>query len=280
MPLAADHILDHPEDYYKEAGTSRLHTKNNFNPFDVKENELIFVKTDFIYCKLFQLFHLSKISKKFNLITGISDYQLKKNDYETILNHPKLNKWFCANPPDVQDSRIIPIPIGFTEPDRPCGKQDALKQQCKKRLQFGQKEDLIFLPYHNFKTNTDRKETYNYLKTLPFVHAATEKQDFKEYLDTISKYKFAISLEGNGPDAHRNYEIMLMNSIPVGIKNVISSMFVYHNLEGIFLNSWKELDSSYFKKICNKDYSLDNNLDFLSLQRNIDFVRNAILEDK
>jgi len=280
MPSIADHILDLPECFYKQAGTSRLHNIDNFNPYAVKDGDLIFVKTDFIVDGTFENKYMDKIFNRFNLITGISSYQLGQDAddrYKRILNHPNLNKWICTNPPLEKNEKFIPIPIGFQEPDRPGGRQEFLDQIRQSRTPYGEKKDGIFLPYHDSNTNPQRAQLFQMLSQLPFVHAQTEKQNLVEYYASLNKYKFVIGLEGSGPDIHRNYETLLVGSIPIGVKNVIKRVFDCHQVESVFLDSWHELDNNLFDKLLKTSYNISRNDDFLTIDNHISNLKEELV---
>ena len=279
MPTIADHILDVPQDFYAAAGTKALHSSENFDPLQVKDNDLIFVKTDFIVNGLFQRDYLDKIYRRFNLITGVSSYNIGRDGgdiYKKVLGHPNLNKWICTNPPDIEHKKIIPIPIGFQEPSRPGGNQEFLDEIHNNCLKFEEKKDMVFLPYHDISTNSSRQQMVEYLSSLPFVVVQKKKQNLEEYYNSMNQYKFIIGLEGRGPDIHRNYEAMLVNSIPINTKNVIQKVFNFHDADAIFLNDWEELNKDLLNKLLEIPYNLDRNNRFLEVENHISRVRKEI----
>ena len=243
MPTISDHVLDLDEPFYREAGVSRLHNVDFFNPETVKPNDIIFVKTDFIFNGRFQDFLLPDIQNPFKLISGISDYQigLNNNSYLKILNSGKLIKWACTNPPETYNEKIIPLPIGFQEKEREGGNQELLRSKRENRTPFEHKKDKVLLPHHTLNTNPGRKKLFDYLQSLEFVETQPSRLGFPDYLDKVNEYKYVICLEGAGPDIHRNYECLLMESIPINIKNTIKKVFDYHGLPGVFLDDWREL---------------------------------------
>jgi hypothetical protein len=279
MPTIADHIVDFPESFYKNAGTSRLHNVDQFNPYTVQDNDLIFVKSDFIVNGFFRKNLLNKIFKTFNLITGVSDYQISQyqEEYLNILNHPGLNKWISVNTSPIKENKIIPIPIGFTENSRAFGCQSFLKNMQESRKSFSEKQNKILLPYHNQNTNSNRTLLIEKIKNLPFVDFQDKKQEVSDYFKTINEYKFVICLEGNGPDVHRYYETMLMGSIPVSTTASIKNLFDYYSIGGVFLNSWDDLDKNEFEKIINLNYNTNKNDSFLKLDYHIEHIRRKIL---
>ena len=76
------------------------------------------------------------------------------------------------------------------------------------------------MPYHTFDTNPQRKMLFESLSQLSFVETQDNKLSWHEYMKLLDEYKFIICLEGSGPDVHRNYESLLVNSIPINIKNL------------------------------------------------------------
>jgi len=279
MPLMATQGLDLPPQFYTNAGTSRLHDLPPLNPASLQTNETIFVKTDYVVNGYFQNHYLRQINTKFNLITGVSAYHLGRdggNVYQAILDHPHLNKWICSNPPDIDDDRIIPMPIGFQEPDRQGGYQEFLEQIQECRTPFEKKEDGVFLPYHDLSTNPQRAQLFQKLSQLPFVHVQTEKQDLIEYYASLDKYKFVIGLEGRGPDIHRNYETLLVGSIPIGVKNVIKRVFDYHQVESVFLNNWDELNNNLFDTLLQAGYNTTINDDFLIIDKHVSHLKKML----
>ena len=213
MPMIADHCLDFSGEFYESAGVSRLHNKSHFNPEDVKAGDIVFVKTDYLHKGYFQYQVFPKIKNPFILISGISDYVVgskRKRSIIKMLNSPKLLRWFCANAPLLSSEKIIPIPIGFQEKERLGGDQNILRECLQRKTKFSKKKERILLPYHNFDTNPQRKEKFNFISSLPFVDTQKDRIPWIDYIKLVDQYKYVICFEGNGPDVHRNYESLLV----------------------------------------------------------------------
>ena len=276
MPTVSNHVLDISVDEYKAAGVTPLHKKQNFNPFHVKDGDLIFVKTDFIVDGTFANYYLDKIFCSFNIISGVSSYNIGRDgddSYLKILNHPGLIKWFCTNPPDLNNKKIIPLPIGFEEPDRIGGNQQTLKKIFNNRTLWINKKNKILMPYHDMTTNPERKKLFDQLKNLSFVDIQEDKLPFDQYVKLIDRYKFVICLEGRGPDVHRNYESMLVGTIPINKKTIIEKVFSYHCASGVFLNSWDELDQQYFKALLDTQFDIQKNDEFIQLEKYYSLIK-------
>ena len=58
MPVIAQHAMDENAEFYRAAGAGTLHNHPIFDPYKVKDNDLIFVKTDFIINGAFENYAL------------------------------------------------------------------------------------------------------------------------------------------------------------------------------------------------------------------------------
>lgn len=264
-PTIAHHVLDASEEFYRSVGVGRLHNKNSINPMAVQSGDILCVKTDYIYDGTFQREILPFISNPFVLITGISSYCVSKGfNISSILDSPMLIRWFCTNCPDINHPKLSALPIGFEEKERAGGSTEALSTAFKSSSLFAVKKSKILLPYHTSNTNPQRLSLVNAIGRHPFVEVQTSKLPFKDYLSLLDKYKFVICLEGSGPDVHRNYETLLVHSVPINIKNVIQPLFEAHDLPGLFLDSWSQLTDRFFSDILDEDFSFENSDCFLT----------------
>jgi len=277
-PLLADHCLDFSKEYYRQNGVIRLHNTNDFfNPLDVKNGDIVFVKTDFIVDGTFMNYFYDKINQNFVLITANSSYQvghIGDKSFERMLKENKLIKWYCTNPPDIQSDKIIPLPIGFEEMNRNGGDQIVLNYMKDNKVSFKDKKDNIFLPYHSLSTNVSRTDFYNHLEDLEFIVVQKNKLPLGEYLSAIDENKYSICLEGAGNDTHRYYECLLVNSVPI-MKNIpsVKKAFEYYNLPGIFVDSWYDIGDSFFEDIKKKEYDFSNVEEFLKVKTFYKLIR-------
>ena len=97
------------------------------------------------------------------------------------------------------------------------------------------------------------------MKELPFVDYQSNKLSFDSYLENISKYKYVLSLRGNGWDCHRNYEILLTGSVPILEKGPISHHFESLEIPHILLN--------------------DINVDIFDINFNFNLVKNFLTQE-
>jgi len=268
----ADHCLDLPHEFYVKAGVGQLHNKT-LNPADVKEGDIVFVKTDFVYNGLFQQQVLPHIKNPFTLLTGISSYQVANGaPIDSIIDNPLVKKWYCTNAPVGRSAKIIPMPIGFEEQERSGGDQELLDAVRKTRTPFKDKSDKILLPYHTLNTNPARATLYDSLSKLPFVEVQKDKLPFFSYMQKLDKHKFVICLEGSGPDVHRNYEALLVDTVPINVDNIISAVFKHHSVPGEFIRSWDDLDENYYSRMLEKDYNDSCNNYFLQTKHHMEQI--------
>ena len=276
MPLIADHCWDASKEFYANAGVSRLHNKNGINPDEVKKDDIVFVKTDYIYNGEFANL-LDAIKNKFTLVSAISSYNagLGHPSYIDILNSEKIKYWFCTNPPDVDSKKLIGLPIGFEEKEREGGNQEIIKGHWDDKVKWEDKIDKLYLSYHTLGNNPDRDKNIKYLSSLDCVHVEKNKLLFDKYLEEMGKYKYAICLEGAGFDTHRNYEALLVGSTPIMINSTVKKIYNDWKLPSIFVDNWTQIDSNYPLKERKEATKLSRNVDsFLRIKSH----RNKILE--
>ena len=263
----ADHCLDISAEEYEKAGVSIPHDKG-LMPQNVKGDDIIFVKTDFIYYGTFQELFLPQIQESFTLISGVSSLDvLRGADISPILLSPFLKKWYCTNAPIISE-KIVPIPIGCEEKERAGGDQEEIHQWRQNHKLFKDKKDKILLPYHTASTNKERADLINFLSSLDCVDVQTEKLSFGDYLNLLNEYKFVICLEGAGQDLHRFYETLLVGAVPIAIKNSITALFNYWKVPGVFLSSWEDLDV----EACDAKVDFSNVDSFLKVEHYSDII--------
>jgi hypothetical protein len=206
-----------------------------------------FVKTDHI--PFFIKSVLPLIKHKFILITHNSD--LYSGQENIIINNPYLLKWFGQNmKPVIESNKLEGIPIGLENRQWIGWKHDICKMY--------KNENKINNVYFNFSTNTNpsaRIPFMNYCVNKNFQ--INDKVEWKEYIKTLSTYKYCFSPEGNGVDCHRIWECIYVGCVPIVIKNKVLTDY-FENLPILWINSYDDinldlLEKSYKSVINNKD---------------------------
>ena len=260
MPCIADWSIDASREFYISAKVSKVCEPKELDENTVQEvqsNDVVFVKTDFLKNNYFQSIILPKIKNDFILISGISSYTV--DNYHTIIDNPHVKKWYCTNPP-IRHEKVVGLPIGFEEKERDGGNQQVLLSFYGNTFS---KIDKILLPYHTASTNSSRKNSIEYLKTLPFVDVQQEKLNFKDYLELLSQYKYCICLEGAGYDTHRNYECLLVGTVPIMSNSNIRYIYDDWDLPSVFVDDWKQVDHSLFNSLYSSDFDFASTEKFL-----------------
>jgi hypothetical protein len=287
----ADHCLDISSDEYERAGVSKPHGKV-LAPENVKQDDIIFVKTDFIFRGIFQHLFLPHIRERFTLISGVSSLDvLRGSDISPILLNPFLKKWYCTNAPIISASKpseiyiehgevsseiirkkVVPLPIGFEEEERAGGNQQEIHHWRKNHMAFQDKKNKILLPYHTASTNKKRGELINFLSSLDFVDTQPEKLPFGEYLNLLNQYKGVICLEGAGHDLHRLYETLLVGSIPLFCSDTIEALFLHWQIPSARVRSWTETNWDGAKVVFNTPHDFRNVDSFLKVEHYADII--------
>lgn len=266
MSKPAKFCLDLDDATYKLAGISRSNP-NAFDIVDMKDGDILFVKTDFIQNGFFQTQFLPKINKRFILVTGASDYSIDSgNDIHAILNNDYLIRWFCTNPSNfIEHNKLGWLPIGFQEKERIGGNVVLLNEKFNSYKNWNDKENKIYIPYHNTANDIDRERLLAEVASNHYCVRETNKLQFGEYLDTLNNYKYVLSLRGNGWDCHRHYESLLVGSVPILQTGPIFAAFNAHNLPAIEV---QEINENIF----NRDLDFSNVKEFLTMKYHINRI--------
>jgi len=269
MPCIADWSMDCSDEFYRSNSVSRICsppdlTENTIN--DVKENDIIFVKTDYLKSNYFQLEVLPRIKVPFRLVSGISSYTV--DNYQPIIDNELCTKWFCTNPP-MEHRKIVGIPIGFEEKERAGGDQELLKKYLNQ--ENVEKKNKIILPYHTQSTNPVRSAAIEFLSSLPYVDVQQEKLGFDDYMKLLSEYKYCICLEGAGYDTHRNYECLLTGTVPIMKRSNIKSIYLDWKLPCMFVESWEDVAETNLDSV----FDFSNVDKFMHVQSHIERIKNG-----
>lgn len=277
MPDIANWGMDLSAEFYASAGIRKRSVAPALqNTRDIREGDIVFVKTDFLHNGFFQDNVLPHIHVPFILISGISSYEVPNS--QIILSNKHLVRWFSTNPQSHLRGPIDSLPIGFEEDDRlPGGDQRILHKiwtTPNKR-----KIDKVWVPYHTIENNYARKKMLDELQTFPNVVIQREKQTFEEYLNTMQEYKYCMCLPGSGLDTHRVYESLLCRTFPIVYRSPSLMFTNRHHNALIHIEDWEELRDL---KLDRKWTELTDGLvgQFLDVSFHIDRIKGAYTEKK
>ena len=248
------------ENFFKHnLGLKEYITGNRF--IDIcEQNRVTFCKTDNI-----SEFHNTNQNV---FVTHNSDYHI---DHNRIKLAPQaLKKWFAQNK-DIDDNRVIGIPIGLenmTKRFTLASDLGRFSSQPKNGLQKSlyiekvaklhkEHSDLVYL---NINPNTFLNERRYVLSLFQNREWVTHKSNisWKEYYDDIASHKFVFSPRGNGVDCHRTWEALYLRTIPI-VKTSLC-MNEFKDLPILFINKWEEIDYDFLKdkyeEMTSREYNL------------------------
>lgn len=224
-----------------------------FEPLDVQNGDIIFVRTN--YLKTFFESLYPNIKNNFILISHNEDMCID-TDFLIYANEKKIIHWFAENLL-LKHEKITPIPIGIYS--RFGDKKNIVIQSIEKLKDSEKELNKIF---YNFNINTNiniRKKILDILDKLPLAETTTSRLVQREYFDISSRYKFIASPPGNGPDCHRTWEALYLNSIPIVERSVFTEYFEELKLPLLVIEKWEDLEkyteenlSDMFENIINK----------------------------
>ena len=246
----ANHVLD-------ETGRS-------FNPGNVKKNDVIFVKTD--YVSLFFTTIHPTIQYPYILITHNSDvspvylaahdHPKGKYNFANYLDDPKLIAWFAQNI-DYAHPKLIPIPIGIANNCHAHGRVKIFSEATKNLISHDTRSEKIYLNIRVGNNAPERQPVVNYFAGKPFAFFATLKPS-AQYLEEMKSYRYVINPPGNGIDCHRTWEALLLGCIPIMKHSILDGML--ENLPVIFVHDWHEVTEQYlelkFEELKEKSFNL------------------------
>lgn len=222
----AHHHVDAPHE------TKHLYEREPFAPENVKEMEVVFVKTDFLDWFLSKT--LGAIGVPFVLVTAHGDVTPSMYAMQTVQRSPRIARWYAVNCPWT-DYKTVAIPNGLAEPDRPFGDQQVI-EDCMRELPET-KALSVFCP-----ADSPTHPVRAVLKELDhsmLIRGGEERLSYRDYLRQVGKHKFLLCPRGAGLEVHRVYEAILMKTIPIYFTDYVPA--VYTKLPVIVVQSVPDL---------------------------------------
>lgn len=215
-------------------------TKIPFNPRAVQDGDTIFLNGDHLDY-FFTTIH-PKIQTHYILITHNSDYDIP-GKFATYLDDETLAGWFGQNVV-LAHPKIHPLPIGLANMYWKHGNPAIITRALNT---FGDKHHRKSLLYLNFSiTHPNRWQVYNLFLKKPFCTVYELKNkvehaglDPYKHLKHLAHHKFVLSPRGNGLDAHRTWEALLMGAIPIVERSASDSM--YDDLPVLIVDNWHDV---------------------------------------
>ena len=239
----------------------------SFKPLEVKENDIVFLKTDLkgIY---FNHYHQS-IKSKYILVTHNSDISIEKEDLNFL--DDRIKHWFAAKLNVLASKKLTALPLGLE--NRRWLKNGLVKNFKSELSKNINKNERILC---SFNPNT------NLMERAPLVDIARNKQEIidirnfsksKTYIKELSNYSFNLCPEGNNFESHRIWESLIFKTTPIVINNIVNQNFYNMGIPLIMLDNWNDLsnlDINDLKRInkenLEKNYEIFVNFNFWKSQ--------------
>tara|TARA_A100001011_G_scaffold400725_1_gene517991 strand:- start:2394 stop:3281 length:888 start_codon:yes stop_codon:yes gene_type:complete len=230
----ADHIFDE---------TKKL------NPRKVKENDLIFVKTDMIENFFINIDPF--IKSKYLLITHNSDKEI--GEYESKFYNQNIIFWFAQNLQTPNTNKISVLPIGL---ENLRYQMNGVLGDFETKAPFDKKSKVL-LSFNIENNLNERAKIYELFKQNDFVVYKT-LSNHKAYIETLKQFKFNLCPFGNGSDTHRIWESLMVETIPVMRRSQFSMNLESLNMPLLIVDNWEQLNN-YSEEDLSKFYNHESN---------------------
>lgn len=142
--------------------------------------------------------------------------------------------------------------------------QYVLNHQKKQSIQLGEHSELLFcaIAITDWQRRPKSPNREFFLRNLNQNGFENQTLEHSIYFNSLPKYKFVVSPEGNGIDCHRHYEALLAGCIPIMEKNPLVEE-KYSNLPILWTTDYSEITPSYL--ITKYDEMIEQTYDFSRL---------------
>lgn len=226
LPTLCAHALDLPEDYYRREGVSRLHAHDRLNVDVMKPGDLVFVKTDGLSAFANALPH---IKAPIGLVTGVSS--ITPTEFAGLVEDERIVSWSGPNLPLWSD-KILQVPIGFSERERPHGDQTAILASVG-GLPWDERPIGILL--------TSMSDTSPERHGIPLdgVHRCADRLGYADYLSLLGRSRYVICPRGKGVDTLRFWETLTAGAVPIVRTSLLDPL--YADCGAIVVRDWAEI---------------------------------------
>ena len=238
------------------------------NPKNVNENDIVFLKTDFIE-SYFSNIH-PQISFNYNLITHNSDISVTNKLIK--LKDENIKNWFIQNLDAPATKSIHPLPIGLE--NRRYFNNGRIS--LYKRTQANSKNKYILSAFNTFSNPKERSELNKITKNNPLVNKLDASIQ-NDYVRELASHRYALCPAGNGLDSHRIWESLILSVIPILKESNFSRNLHNLGIPMVLLKDWGELRNLTLDKL---EGNYSQTLESVELQKfsSFDFWNKFITE--
>lgn len=208
---------------------------DNFDPLQVKERDIVFVKlSSALY--FFQHIH-PQIKNKYILLLHNNDNVFDKKMASYI--DQRILVVFSQNV-EIKHPKVIPIPIGLENYSYYNHGAPAFFEKLQAKL--SKKKNAILYGFSVHTNKVERLPALKYISQHPCAVEVPTRLNAWRYLQVLSRYKFVLSPPGNGLDCIRTWEALYLGVIPIVKRSVAMEYFAKIGLPIWIVDNWKELD--------------------------------------
>lgn len=212
-----------------------------FNPKNVKPGDLIFVRDLPTFFKTLY----PSIKNPFIMITAGEYRDAVQEKSLSYLDDEKIIAWFSVHACEKTHPKFYPIPLGIYQDKRYYKPREELTQVFA-RLRTAPKEGMLYMNFRDIRgRKPERADVMELLAHKQFCYNADQKP-FLDYMEEMSHYKFTLSPRGYGPDSYRNYEALLVGSIPIVHTSHMDDL--YADLPVLIIQDWQEITEDFLKE--------------------------------
>lgn len=215
----------------------------SFNPKDVKEGDIIFVRQIHRFMKKMH----PRIKYPYIMVTAGEARDLVAKDQLAYLDDEKVIAWFALHH-DCKEfhSKFHQIPIGLYQ-DKKYYKPRKKLTQMYAELRRAPKDKLLYSNYGDLKgLKPERAEMDDFFEDKDYCFVVKKRIPFLEYMKEMSAFKFALSPRGYGPDTYRTWEALMVGTIPIVRTSQLDRL--YANLPILIIKDWEEITEGFLKK--------------------------------
>lgn len=258
------------ENFDCQVTATAVYSKTN-NP------KTVYIKTDFL--PFFVNLILPNIKNEFILITACSDYSPEinfNNEYNILINHEKIKYWYMNNMKTKLD-KTYSLPAGLAAGQfwNNCDEEevDKLLLHLRNNTKVEEKINKVFCCFRNRDWNVCGDDMIIRPKILETIKGRTDIFDFyeedsfnfKDFVETLSKYKYSLCPHGNGMDPNPNAWLsLIVKTTPIVYKTAnsvsmfeeIDSVIFFENNEDLLSKDiLKDKEEVFFDFLTNKYWS-------------------------
>jgi len=204
---------------------------------------LTLARSVFLYTHLLPFFIediVPHLRRPFVLVSHNSDCHVTDR-FEPLLENQNLQHWFAASAV-ISHAKLDCLPIGLANAQWPHGDLAALRRE------MARDRPKTRDAYVNFSTHThpSRSAILDLLRARGFP-ITSPNLPYESYLGELAAHRYCISPIGNGIDAHRTWEALLLGVVPV-VPSEIARTFPELPMLGV--SAWSDvtprfLDDAY-----------------------------------